>query len=144
MGNNNESMQNDRNILNGINESDGNIHDNIIHHNNDVIIGESRIILENNDNNNENIQRNNELIINENHMMMNDIYEHKPDFNGFIIKVLINTVLVQIFMLLLMAFFIWEMSYIIVIGYLILLDVIAMKLSIKKMKNLMYFSSYFK
>jgi len=65
--------------------------------------------------------------------------EIKKNFNAFILKIMIYTISMQIFLLLFMAFFIWNMSYIIIILYLAGIDLVLIELNLSPLRSFKFY-----
>lgn len=67
-------------------------------------------------------------------MVGRDENDLKTNYLGFIIIIMTNSVVLQVFLLLIMAFFLWNMSYIIVIMYFGILDIAEFKINIDALR----------
>lgn len=68
-----------------------------------------------------------------------ELNDRKLDYNLLILNIMVNTILIQFFFLLVMAFFIWNLTYIVTIVYMAILDLLVIAKSIKTLINPKYF-----
>ena len=97
-----------------------------------------QIPLENPNNSQQIIENNPENNIQES-QGLDEEPEQKTNYSSFIMIVLTNSILLQGFLILMIAYFLWDMSYIVIILFLCTLDIGAIKITIDSLRNSKFF-----